>query len=300
METLKTILYFSIFRYPLRIEEIHSYTNYETIADTEKELERLIAEKILIKVDVFYVYGSDLDSVIKRLRGNMYAGRALKIAQKKAKFIAKFPFVKAIGVSGSLSKGYYDNESDIDFFVITNSNKLWLCRTILMLYKKIFLFNSRKYFCINYFVSTNQMEIEEKNRFTATEMKTLIPMQGKEVFEDFYQKNQWVYDYFNKFSPDLSSVPNFEKPLVTKSIEFFFENSIGNLVDNSFKIITIKKWRSKFRLMTKEDYKIALKSTKNISKHHPSHFQKKVILELNNRIEEVSHNFKINLAKEHV
>jgi hypothetical protein len=95
-------------------------------------------------------------------------------------------------------------------------------------------------------------------------------------------------------------VPNFEKPLVTKSIEFFFENSIGNLVDNSFKIITIKKWRSKFRLMTKEDYKIALKSTKNISKHHPSHFQKKVILELNNRIEEVSHNFKINLAKEHV
>ena len=300
METLKTILYFSIFRYPLRIEEIHSYTNYETLADTEKELERLIAEKILIKVGVFYVYGSDLDSVIKRLRGNMYAGRALKIAQKKAKFIAKFPFVKAIGVSGSLSKGYYDNESDIDFFVITNSNKLWLCRTILMLYKKIFLFNSRKYFCINYFVSTNQMEIEEKNRFTATEMKTLIPMQGKEVFEDFYQKNQWVYDYFNKFSPDLSSVPNFEKPLVTKSIEFFFENSIGNLVDNSFKIITIKKWRSKFRLMTKEDYKIALKSTKNISKHHPSHFQKKVILELNNRIEEVSHNFKINLAKEHV
>jgi hypothetical protein len=300
LETLKTILYFSIFRYPLRIEEIHSYTNYETIADTEKELERLIAEKILIKVDVFYVYGSDLDSVIKRLRGNIYAGRALKIAQKKAKFIAKFPFVKAIGVSGSLSKGYYDNESDIDFFVITNSNKLWLCRTILMLYKKIFLFNSRKYFCINYFVSTNQMEIEEKNRFTATEMKTLIPMQGKEVFEDFYQKNQWVYDYFNKFSPDLSSVPNFEKPLVTKSIEFFFENSIGNLVDNSFKIITIKKWRSKFRLMTKEDYKIALKSTKNISKHHPSHFQKKVILELNNRIEEVSHNFKINLAKEHV
>jgi predicted nucleotidyltransferase len=300
LETLKTILYFSIFRYPLRIEEIHSYTNYETLADTEKELERLIAEKILIKVGVFYVYGSDLDSVIKRLRGNMYAGRALKIAQKKAKFIAKFPFVKAIGVSGSLSKGYYDNESDIDFFVITNSNKLWLCRTILMLYKKIFLFNSRKYFCINYFVSTNQMEIEEKNRFTATEMKTLIPMQGKEVFEDFYQKNQWVYDYFNKFSPDLSSVPNFEKPLVTKSIEFFFENSIGNLVDNSFKIITIKKWRSKFRLMTKEDYKIALKSTKNISKHHPSHFQKKVILELNNRIEEVSHNFKINLAKEHV
>ena len=157
LETLKTILYFSIFRYPLRIEEIHSYTNYESVTDTEKELEHLIAEKILIKVDDFYVYGSDLDSVIKRLRGNMYAGRALRIAQKKAKFIAKFPFVRAVGVSGSLSKGYYDNESDIDFFVITEPNKLWLCRTFLMLYKKIFLLNSRKYFCINYFISTSQL-----------------------------------------------------------------------------------------------------------------------------------------------
>ncbi|RKS00798.1 MULTISPECIES: nucleotidyltransferase domain-containing protein [unclassified Flavobacterium] len=300
METLKTILYFSIFRYPLRIEEIHSYTNYESISDTEKELQHLIAEKILIKVDDFYVYGSDLDSVIKRLRGNMYADRALKIAQKKAKFIAKFPFVKGVGVSGSLSKGYYDNGSDIDFFVITEPNKLWLCRTFLMLYKKIFLLNSRKFFCVNYFVSTSQMEIEEKNRFTATELKTLIPMQGKTVFEDFFQKNQWVTNYFNKFSPELTLVPDFKKPIGTKSVEFMFGNHIGNFIDDSFKKITLKKWRAKFRMMSEEDFKIALKSTKNISKHHPSHFQKKVILDLNNRIEEVGHNFNINLAKENV
>ena len=300
METLKTILYFSIFRYPLRIEEIHSYTNYESISDTEKELQHLIAEKILIKVDDFYVYGSDLDSVIKRLRGNMYADRALKIAQKKAKFIAKFPFVKGVGVSGSLSKGYYDNGSDIDFFVITEPNKLWLCRTFLMLYKKIFLLNSRKFFCVNYFVSTSQMEIEEKNRFTATELKTLIPMQGKTVFEDFFQKNQWVTNYFNKFSPELTLVADFKKSIGTKSVEFMFGNHIGNFIDDSFKKITLKKWRAKFRMMSEEDFKIALKSTKNISKHHPSHFQKKVILDLNNRIEEVGHNFNINLAKENV
>lgn len=300
METLKTILYFSIFRYPLKIEEIHSYTSYGSIEDTEKELQHLIGERILTKVDDFYVYGSDLDSVIKRLKGNMYAYRALRIARQKAKFIAKFPFVKGVGVSGSLSKGYYDNGSDIDFFVIAEPNKLWVCRTFLMLYKKIFLLNSRKYFCINYFISSNQMEIEEKNRFTATEMKTLIPMQGKAIFEDFFQKNPWVLGYFNKFSPDLSSVPECRKPIPVKAIEFLFGNAIGNYIDNAFKKITIQKWKSKFHLMHPEDFKIALKSTKDVSKHHPSHFQKKVIVDLNHRIEEVSHNFNINLAKEHV
>ncbi|MDI9255831.1 nucleotidyltransferase domain-containing protein [Flavobacterium sedimenticola] len=300
METLKTILYFSIFRYPLKLEEIHSYTNYEHLSDTENELTHLIHEKILTKVDDFYVYGSDLDSVIKRLRGNLYADRALKKARKKARFIAKFPFVKAVGVSGSLSKGYYDSGSDIDFFVITQPGKLWLCRTFLMLYKKIFLLNSRKYFCINYFVAANQLEIEEKNRFTATEMKTLIPMQGKAVFEDFFRKNIWVNDYFNKFKPNLSAVPNAKKPFFTKSVEFAFSNPIGNGVDMVFKRITIHKWKAKFRFMNDEDFKIALKSTRNISKHHPSHFQKKVILALNTKIEEVSDNYNINLAKEHV
>jgi predicted nucleotidyltransferase len=263
-------------------------------------LDHLIDQKILTKVDEFYVYGSDLDSVIKRMRGNMYAKRALVKAQKKARFIAKFPYVEAVGVSGSLSKGYYDNESDIDFFVITKPNKLWICRTLLMLYKKIFLFNSRKYFCVNYFISSSQMEIEEKNRFTATEMKTLIPLQGKDVFDKFYQSNRWVNDYFSKFEPKISTIRNIKKTTLSKGIEFIFDTKIGTITDYLFKAITLKKWKLKFRYMTEDDFKIALKTTKNVSKHHPSNFQKKVILSLNSKVEEVHKNFNIVLPKEYV
>lgn len=299
MEALKTILYFSIFRHPLKIEEIHSYTNYDDILDTEKELNRLIDQKIVIKIDEFYVYGSDLDSVTKRLKGNLQAKKALLKASRKSKFISKFPYVEAVAVSGSLSKGYYGENSDIDFFVITKPNKLWICRTLLMLYKKIFLLNSRKYFCINYFVSTSSLEIEEKNRFTATELRTLIPMAGKDVFEEFYHKNSWVNDYFSKFNPDLSHVQNLKKPALSKAIEFILDNPIGGFADTGFKKITVIKWKSKFRFMKDEDFKIALKSTENVSKHHPSNFQKKVILALNIKIEEVSNNFNIIIPKEH-
>jgi predicted nucleotidyltransferase len=300
LETLKSILYFSIFRYPLKIEEIHSYTNYSAVKETENELEHLISEKILTKVDEFYVYANDLESVTKRLKGNLHASKALIKAKERAAFIAKFPYVKAVGVSGSLSKGYYDNESDIDFFVITKHDKLWICRTLLMLYKKVFLLNSRKYFCVNYFISENQLEIEEKNRFTATELKTLIPMQGKVIFEQFYIKNKWVSDYFSKFSPETSAVLDTTKPLFTKGLEFVFDTKIGNYFDFTFKKITLQKWKNKFDFLSQKDFEIALKSTKNISKHHPSNFQKKVILALNSKIEEVQSNFNIQLQKEHV
>jgi predicted nucleotidyltransferase len=300
LETLKTILYFSIFRYPLKIEEVHSYTNYSAISETEKELQYLIDEKILRKVDDFYVYGSDLDSVIKRLRGNMYAQRAMRIAHKKAKLIAKFPYVEAVGVSGSLSKGYYDKESDIDFFVITKPNKLWICRTVLMLYKKVFLLNSRKYFCVNYFVSSSQMEIEEQNRFTATELKTLIPMQGKAVFDQFYKENGWVNNYFSKFEPQTGEVLNIKKPAFSRVIEMVCDTKLGAITDAVFKTITLKKWKSKFHYINDEDFKVALKTTKNISKHHPSNFQKKVILSLNTKLEEVQSKYNVVLQREHV
>ena len=212
----------------------------------------------------------------------------------------RFPYVEAVGISGSLSKQYYDNESDIDFFVITKPNKLWICRTLLMLYKKIFLLNSRKYFCVNYFVSSNQMEIEEKNRFTATELKTLIPMQGKTIFKQFYQNNQWVKGYFSKFEPQIESVPDTQKPAFSRLIEFAFDTKFGTLTDSLFKLITLKKWKSKFHYMNEEDFKIALKTTKTVSKHHPSNFQKKVILSLNIKLEEVQSKYNLVLQREHV
>lgn len=299
METLKTILYFSIFRYPLKLEEIHSYTNHNNDADTAKELEYLIEKGILFTVDKFYVYGNDLDSVTKRLRGNLYASNAMIKANKRAELISKFPYVEAVAISGSLSKGYHDEESDIDFFVITKPGRLWICRTLLALFKKIFLLNSRKYFCINYFISTSNLEIEEKNRFTATELKTLIPVMGKEIFEIFYTKNLWVNDYFPKFEPNLSSIGDLKKPFFTKTVEFALNNTMGEFVDSGFKKIIIAKWKSKFKNIATEDFKIALKSTQNISKSHPLNFQKKVILALNEKYIEFQKNHNIELTEEH-
>lgn len=299
MESLKTILYFSIFRYPLTVDEIHSYTNNGNLNETKDELNQLIEKKILIEIDGFYVYGNDLESVTKRLKGNIQAKKAMIIAKQRAKFISKFPFVKAVGISGSLSKGYYDNNSDIDFFVITKDSKLWICRTLLMLYKKIFLLNSRKYFCINYFISESQLEIEEKNRFTATELKTLIPLEGKTIFKKFYKNNIWINEYFSNFKPNVNTINSSEKTYFTIFLEFLFNNKLGNVIDTSLKTLTLKKWNSKFHYLNEDDIKIALKTTKNISKHHPTNFQKKVINALNEKVEEVQIKFNIELPKEY-
>ena len=41
-----------------------------------------------------------------------------KKATKRARFISRFPYVEGVGISGSLSKGYYDDDGDIDFLLL--------------------------------------------------------------------------------------------------------------------------------------------------------------------------------------
>ncbi|RZJ31441.1 MAG: nucleotidyltransferase domain-containing protein [Flavobacterium sp.] len=299
MESLKTILYFSIFKHPLTLEEIYSYYPDKDRDKIEAELNRLTEQNVIFEVDGFYLSDCDPDCIEKRRQGNLMAIPALEKARERAALIAKFPFVEGVGVSGSLSKGYYDNRSDIDFFVITKPGKVWISRTLLMLYKKIFLLNSRRYFCINYFMSSANLELEEKNRFTATEIKTLIPFQGKDTLEAFYRHNEWISNIFGPFSPDLESVPNIKKPIFSKALEATFDNRLGNMLDDGFKKFTLGFWRLKFRKMDNADFSVALKSTKNVSKHHPANFQKRVILSLNEKYEELHRKHNIELPKEY-
>ena len=164
-----------------------------------KDLER---DNIIFKIDNYYLKTNNPEFIEKRIKGNEMANNVMPKAKKMANKIAQFPFVRGVSFSGAFSKGYFDEDGDVDFFIITAKNRLWIARTFLILYKKIFLLNSKKYFCVNYFISEKDLDVAEKNKFTAMEVATLIPTHGKKVFERFFFENQCVYNYFPTFNLD--------------------------------------------------------------------------------------------------
>ena len=186
MKALKPIIYFSIFNHPLTEDEIFYYSEIEDKAEFKKEIDTLLEKDIIQKKGNHFLFNTDEAAITKRINGNKNAIDIMPKAKKRAEFISKFPFIEGVAISGSLSKGYFDNQSDFDFFVITKPKKVWIARFIIALYKRVFLGNSKKEFCVNYYISTNTLEIEEKNKFTATEIMTIIPLFGKQLFKDFY------------------------------------------------------------------------------------------------------------------
>ena len=168
---IRTLLYFDIFNHPLTKEELVELNSIrQSQEEFDRDLEDLLSLKIIGFDSGYYFLGAYQSNIKERLDRLDRSGKYQKIAHFVSRRISGFPFVRAVMVTGSLSKKATSLKDDIDFFIITEPGRLWLCKTLLMLCKKIFLLNSKKYFCINYFIDSVHLEIPEKNIFTAIEL----------------------------------------------------------------------------------------------------------------------------------
>lgn len=296
---LNTLLYFDIFKYPLTKDEIQKYCHCKIYSPKEinEGLEFLVAKKFVNYSSGFYFVNNDYAIVERRINGNLLAEKFNSIAKKYSQIISKFPFVRAVFISGSLSKGYMDKESDIDYFIITAPGRLWLSRTLLVLFKKIFLLNSHKHFCVNYFIDETNLEIPDKNIFTATELLTLIPMINQELFAKFLKENTWTNNFLPNLHPLNNKITDVKRRLTFKLyLEKLFSGSIGNKLDDLCLRITLKYWKKKFTHFSKQDFKNALRSKKNVSKHHPNKFQEKVLALYEEKIKQFEKKHLVSLS----
>ena len=276
---LKHLLYSEVFEHPLNTDEILRFSGVNT-PFSYQELHTILAELSqdeLIQLHDNHVCIFEVGQKInQRKLASERAGRLFDKAVRVATFIQKFPFVEGVGISGSLSKGILHSDGDFDFFIITKPNRVWVARTLLILYKKVFLFNSRKYFCVNYFIDSEHLEIEEKNRFTAVEVATLIPAAGG-VFDEFYEHNRWVHDFFPNNARTEFDTKKPKKPWVSRSVQWLLRGSFGELMDRRFMEITLRRWQKKFGDFDDQKFRLTMKSRRYVSKHHPNDFQNKVL-----------------------
>ncbi|MEO6166359.1 MAG: hypothetical protein ABIO46_04585 [Chitinophagales bacterium] len=276
---LKVLLYYDLFNYPLTVPEILNHIRQHDCSEPElvKCLSTLCEQQVIYYHEGFYLLKNDQQLVHRRKKGNEMATQMLKKAAERSALIAGFPYVRSVCVSGSLSKNYFDETTDIDFFIITAPKRLWLCRSLLILYKKIFLLNSKKYFCVNYFIDADNLEIPDKNLFTATEIITLLPFQNYQLYRQFINVNEWVKDFYpNALPANKNSSPE-KSGRFKAAFEKIFNTSLGEWLDRSFYRTTVRYWKKKFPGFDEEEFEVNMRSRKDVSKHHPQGFQFRVL-----------------------
>lgn len=278
---LKMLVYFSIFQYPLSKDEIRSFLHPgANIASFDSALDRLIDKGCIFKIDELYSLQNDISSVKKRREGNARAEKLLPKAMKIGKFLFRFPYVRGIAISGSLSKMYADEKADIDFFIITKADRLWIARTCMHLFKKFtYLTGKQHFYCMNYYIDEKALKLDDQSVYTAIETMTLLPVCG-ESMQDFIAANNWVNEWFANYS--LKQKNPYHHPggsWIKNAIERIFNNKAGNWLDNYLIKVTTRRWQKKKRhgMLNYQGRTMDLVTGKHFARSNPGMFRERIL-----------------------
>lgn len=128
---------------------------------------------------------------------------------KYCQVLASIPFIEHVSVIHSLAIGNVDQESDIDFLVISKPNRLYFVRSIIIVvFRLLGIYKTRKkiseQFCFGYYLTTDSMDIsklEGADDFLAFWFASHIGILGDQTHEQFLSSNAWVKDYFPNYQP---------------------------------------------------------------------------------------------------
>lgn len=246
-----TLAYSDIFNFPLTKEEIW----IRLVSDRkikreefEKGLISLVETSVIELSENYYCLSGSKQNIKKRNKNSLEAEKKLSIAKKVAYYLSFIPSIKFIGISGGLATGNVDVNDDIDFFIITKKNSLFVTRFFALVMLEILRLrrtrndkNSGNKICLNLLIDEDNLSWPEKMRdlYTAYEIIQIKPLFEKDnIFKRFFTANSWTRKYFKNNNPVIGHSVN---PKINSSGIFM---RTSELLMRSLQKYYMKKYRT--------------------------------------------------------
>ncbi len=179
----------------------------------KQRLEYLIKKKrISYKKGLYYLFGH------KTVNWNSRAANSrklLKEAYETANILKQIKWIKMLAVTGSVAAYNAQKKDDIDVFIITEKNRLWLTRFFVVLLLKLHNKyrtdeNFHKKVCPNIYLSDDALmwEKSKQNIYTAHEILLMHPLINRDdTYFKFISSNKWLFSYFPFFKVNMPKKP---------------------------------------------------------------------------------------------
>lgn len=204
---LKTLAYADIFDYPMKAWEIQKWLvgKKASLSQIDKGLRRLIKKgKVQFSKDYYFLKGRRT-VVFRRIERARHSRRLLNWISIVAPFFKLVPWVKLTGVSGNLAMENASKNDDIDLFIVTEKNRLWISR--LLITAILVLIGRRRKrgeegrkiagkVCVNLLLDEDNLAQQNKDIYVAHEllqMKVLWERDG--IYNRFLEENEWAFKY---------------------------------------------------------------------------------------------------------
>ncbi len=242
-----TVLYGDLFDYPLTVDEIHRYLVAPSDRrDVLDEALQSLAERTLSVGDGWVcLRGRESTIATRERRRQMAAGRWSQ-ARRFGRWLSRIPFLRMVAVCGSQAMENGDEDGDIDLFLITAPGRLWLVQSLTMIFRRAGRWLGVE-LCPNFLVTTEALQLEERNLYTAREVAQVMPLWGEEAYDAFHTANGWVRSFLPQF--EGADRRRFLQPRPrrgsTAALEWLLGGVVGDSLDRTVHrlLLTYYRWR---------------------------------------------------------
>lgn len=275
----KTLAYSAVFKYPLSYFQLTTYLmskkeyNYLFF---NKQLRRLLKSKhISVEKERFFTPGNKPVSWHNRAK---VSHDTIEKTRQNLQVLGRIPWVKMVAITGSVAAYNGDKDSDVDIFIISQINRLWITRLFTYVFLKILNLYPKTdgetgKICANLYMSEENLAWPKEKRsvYVAQDIVRMQPIFHKDnVYFRFMSANKWINDYMPNFKIELNEKT---KPWVK---------------GNSYAVNILENLLMKVQIAYMKKHK-----TNEVTKRHLIHFNKndnstRILNEFNDHLGKVS------------
>jgi predicted nucleotidyltransferase len=196
--------------FPFTLDEVADYFLPRTNI-TGEQLRQMLSERnfedIPFHIRDGYLFTKAREVDVPRLERERMSIAKLASAEDFARVLKRLvPFIRTIAVTGSVAYGSADKWDDIDLFVVTKRNRLWLATFLGLAFVRLTkLLGLRpphlSLFCLSYVHDeqgfANESQSNRTNPLFARELLKAKPVAGVGYYLRLLERNKWVWTLYS-------------------------------------------------------------------------------------------------------
>jgi len=215
---IKTIAYFDVFNFPLTTLEIWKWLYRPGEKYTLQQVREALAtsdwlsSRLSLQEGFFSLKNRD-NIYLLRKQNNNWAERKFQKTVRLVKILRCLSFIRMIAVCNNLSYSNSRETSDIDLFIITRKNQIWLARFFSLYILKMLRGrpspdNHQDKFCLSFFIDEDYLNMQkvtlgQHDIHFVYWVSQFLPIYDPDgLYEKFFLANDWVKEYVPNIYPN--------------------------------------------------------------------------------------------------
>lgn len=259
---INTVVFFDMFEYPLTSFEVWKYLpvkcDYFEVKNRLKEICSAEKRKLQSVTAVssglqsrngFYFLPGRIKLIATRMNRYNITDKKFKRAVFISKIFKLIPWIQMIAVGNLIGEHNLRDKSDIDFFIITQKNRIWITRFFSVLIVKFLgirpkINDTKDKICLSFFVSEEGLDLEKlrmnKDIYFTYWLAGLTPVFDTDCYYDkLIKTNNWLKHEV----PNWFKVKPAERRCAGKPLSEFYSDFIDIFFGGLEKIL--KKYQLK-------------------------------------------------------